>query len=92
MLHTLLTKITEGLSWCCGLHPERRRRCFNELDLLDRMTQEELREYIRKLKKQTENCLSEQLLLRTIRIYLLFLRVDLKPAPAKCRRSGTACA
>ena len=53
---------------------------------------QELREYIRKLKKQIKNCLSEQLLLRTIRIYLLFLRVDLKPAPASFLRSGTACA
>ena len=54
MLHTLPTKITEGLSWCCGLHPERRRRRFNELDLLDRMTQEELREYIRKIKNKSK--------------------------------------
>ena len=54
MLHTLLTKITEGLSWCCGLHPERRRRRFNVMDLLDRMTQEELREYIRKIKSKSK--------------------------------------
>jgi hypothetical protein len=55
MLHTLLSKITEGLSWCCGWHPERRqRRRFNELDLLDGMTQEELRDYIKKLKNKSK--------------------------------------
>ena len=59
MLHTFLTKITEGLSWCCGRHPERWRRRFNELDLLDRMTQEELRDYIRKIKNKSKTaCLN----------------------------------
>ena len=70
MLHTLFTKITEGLSWCCGLHPERRRWRFNELDLLDRMTQEELRDYIRRLKNKSR--MPEQRMSRTrIRIYIL---------------------
>ena len=36
-------------------HPERRqRRCFNELDLLDGMTQEELRDNIKKLENKSK--------------------------------------
>ena len=92
MLHTLLTKITDGALLVLRLTPGAAAPALQRAGPPGPDDPGGAAGIHTEAQKQIENCLSEQLVLRTIRIYLLFLRVDLKPAPASCRRSGTACA
>lgn len=48
MLYTLFSKIAEGLTSCCGWVKEEKRRNHERRELLEKMTDEEFYDYLRK--------------------------------------------